>query len=286
MFIGGGLILGLVIALTAYAIVAAPANRRWLTGSPFIIGLGIAFPTVTLTALLVYGLVTTRELVAAGSPALRIEVIGERWWWRVNYLDARNNIRLASANEIRIPVGSPIEFVLKTRDVIHSFWVPNLAGKLDMIPGRANSYRFAADAAGVYRGQCAEYCGAQHTLMAFHVVAMEPGAFESWFAAQGAPAAEPSTALMAEGRSLFVASGCAACHAIRGTPAAGRIGPDLTHVGGRLSIAAGTYQMNVGHLAEWIASAQHLKPENIMPSFRHLETRQVQAIAAYLESLK
>lgn len=286
MFIAGGAILLLVMILTVLAIILPPERRQWMASRRFIIGLGIIFPVVTLSALLVYGLWIARAVAGPGTATLRIEIVGERWWWRVHYLDAEGAVRLVLANEIRIPVNEPIEFVLKTQDVIHSFWVPSLAGKLDMIPGRTNIYRFSAERPGIYRGQCAEYCGAQHALMAFYVIAMEQREFEAWYAREAAPAPEPAFPLLARGKELFIANGCGACHTIRGTEAQGRIGPDLTHVGGRVSIAAGTYPTHVGTLAGWIASSQHLKPENLMPSFGNLPGEDLRAIAAYLESLK
>jgi cytochrome c oxidase subunit 2 len=285
MFIGAALILVFVAVLAALAIALPPERRRWMTRRSFIIGWGIVFPAVTLTVLLVFGLAITRDLLGAGR-ILRIEVVGEQFWWRVHYLDRRGDTQIASANEIRIPVGQPVEFRLRSNDVIHSFWVPSLAGKLDMIPGRTNVIRFSADRPGIYRGQCAEFCGAQHALMAFYVVAMPLDEFEAWYAAEARPAMEPAIALLAEGRDLFHRNGCGACHVVRGTPADGLLGPDLTHVGGRLSIAAGTFPTTVGTLAGWISSSQHLKPGNLMPSFGNLEGRELRAIAAYLESLK
>jgi cytochrome c oxidase subunit 2 len=286
MFIAGGLIFLVVMVLTAFASLAAADRAAWLSRRGVIITGGIVFPVLTLSALLVYGLLLSRSLVTAGSPLLRIEVVGEQFWWRVHYVDASGAPQLVTANEIRIPIGAPIEFVLKSRDVIHSFWVPSLAGKLDMIPGRTNSYRFAAERPGIYRGQCAEYCGAQHALMAFYVVAMARTEFDAWYARESAPAPDPTTAFLIRGRTLFLQNGCGACHAIRGTPAQGTIGPDLTHVGGRVSLAAGVFPNNVGTLAGWISSAQHLKPGNLMPSFGNLQGEQLRAIAAYLESLK
>ncbi|WP_210335496.1 cytochrome c oxidase subunit II [Microvirga sp.] len=286
MFTGALLIFLLVMVLATLAIFAPDRMRGWMTGRNFIIGLGIVFPVVTLTALLVWGLTISRTLVTVENPALRIEVIGERWWWRVHYVDAEGQIRLVSANEIKIPTGRPIEFVLKTQDVIHSFWVPSLAGKLDMIPGRVNVTRFSAERPGIYRGQCAEYCGAQHALMAFYVVALTPDEFETWYAREATPPAEPVIPLLVRGKVLFRENGCGACHTVRGTSAGGLIGPDLTYVGARLSIAAGTYPTNVGTLAGWISSAQHLKPDNLMPSFGNLQGEELRAIAAYLESLK
>ena len=256
-----------------------------MASNSFIVGFGIVFPVVTLTALLAFSSIVSRALDAQ-EPKLRIEVIGEQYWWRVHYLGAGGATTVATANEIRIPVDTPVEFILKTQDVIHSFWVPNLAGKLDMIPGRVNSYTFAATAPGIYRGQCAEYCGAQHALMAFHVVATSEPEFNRWFARQAADAPEPATPFLARGRESFLAAGCGSCHTVRGTPANGRFGPDLTHVGSRLSIGAGTLPLNLGTLAGWTSSAQQLKPGNLMPSFGNLQGEQLRAIAAYMESLK
>lgn len=285
MFGGAALILLLVVAFTALAIVGGH-RRNWMGNRAFVIGFGIAFPVTVLTALLIYGFIVGRQTLGHDPARLRIEVVGERWWWRVRYLDASGSIRLATANEIRIPTGQQIEFVLKTEDVIHSFWVPSLAGKLDMIPGHVNSYRFSAERPGVYRGQCAEYCGDQHALMAFYVVAMSGPQFDAWFEEQSRPAAEPVTTLSQRGRDLFLANGCGACHRVRGTTADGRIGPDLTHIGSRLSLAAGTFSNNTGTLAGWISSSQHLKPGNLMPSFSNLRGEELRAIATYLEGLK
>lgn len=286
MFIGGGVIFLLTMVAAAVAIWGGERWRRFLGRRSVVVASGVVFPVVTLTALLVYGLITSQALRAGPAPELRVEVVGERWWWRVNYLDPSGAVQFTTANEIRVPVGAEVEFVLKTADVIHSFWVPSLAGKLDMIPGRVNAYSFRADRPGVYRGQCAEYCGEQHALMAFHVVAEPAGEFERWREGQAQPAANSPDPQIARGKELFLANGCGACHAVRGTLANGVVGPDLTHVGGRLSLAAGTLPNNVGTLAGWVASAQHLKPENGMPSFAHLSGEELRAVAAYLESLK
>lgn len=213
-------------------------------------------------------------------------MVGERWWWRVHYLDENGDISFVTANEIRMPVGQPVRFELKAQDVIHSFWVPSLAGKLDMIPGRTNSYTFSAEKPGVYRGQCAEYCGAQHALMAFYAIAMEPGEFEAWALDQARPAGEPRIPYLERGQALFIENGCGACHTVRGTPADGELGPELTHVGSRVSIGAGILPNYRGALAGWISSVQHLKPEALMPSYGNLEGEELRAIAAYLESLK
>jgi cytochrome c oxidase subunit 2 len=287
MFIAGGLILMLVVALTVFSVLARAERRCWIAGNGFIVGGGIVFPVAALTVLLVYDLALTHDIGRAnGPPKLRIEVVGEQFWWRVHYLEANGQSPVVSANEIHLPTGSPIEFVLRTSDVIHSFWVPSLGGKLDMIPGQVNTLRLQADRTGVYRGQCAEYCGAQHAQMAFYAVAEMPEAFERWLANERRGAAEPGSPFLQTGKALFIKSGCGACHAVRGTEAAGSIGPDLTHVGSRLSIGAGTFPNNAGTLAGWIASAQHLKPGNKMPSFDVLKGEELRAVAAYLESLK
>jgi cytochrome c oxidase subunit 2 len=283
---GAVLILVLVIALTAYALLARPDSRRWLAGAPAIVIGGIVFPVGTLSALLIYELMAGHDLLAAQSNRVRIEVTGEQWWWRVRYLDEAGTARFETANEIRIPVGQPVELTLRSRDVIHSFWVPNLAGKVDMIPGRVNRLRLNAERAGVFRGQCAEYCGGPHAMMAFYVVAHAPPAFEAWAQRQREPARDPRDAWLAGGRDLFLSSGCVACHAIRGTSAMASNGPDLTHVGSRLSLAAGNFPNHQGTLAGWIADAQGLKPGNHMPSFPVFLGAELRALAGYLESLE
>jgi cytochrome c oxidase subunit 2 len=287
MFVGGGLIFCLVLALTAIAILVPPSRRQWLGSTSFVFWGGFAFPMITVSALLVYGLTVAGALVRAPDEAtLTIEVSGERWWWRVRYLDGSGATDFEAANQIHIPTGRNVEFRLVSPDVIHSFWVPSLAGKLDMIPGRTNSYRLTAAKAGLYRGQCAEYCGQQHALMAFDVIAMAEDDFGSWQAAQRKPAADPATAFLARGRDLFLEHGCGGCHTVRGTAATGRLGPDLTHVGSRRMIAAGSFPNNVGTLAGWVSSSQHLKPGNLMPSFDALDGVELRAIAAYMESLE
>lgn len=290
MFAAAGAIFVAVIALLAAAILLPQERRRWLASRGAVIAGGIAFPVVVLSALLVYGLALAATLSRPDTPdTLRIQVVGEQFWWRVLYeRDAtrEGTEEIVTANEIHIPTGRPIRFLLTTRDVIHSFWIPSLAGKLDMIPGQTNSLVVSAERPGVYRGQCAEFCGGAHALMAFEVVAHAPDAFAAWRTSQARPAAEPGDAVLTRGRELFLAAGCGACHTVRGTPAAGGIGPDLTHVGGRRTIAAGSFPNNQGTLAGWIADSQHLKPSNGMPSFTVFEGEELRAVAAWLESLK
>jgi cytochrome c oxidase subunit 2 len=285
MFVGGGLIFLLVMGLLALALSAS--RPGWLAHRNVIVLGGIAFPVTVLSALLVYGLVLTRHVTALPGDAVQIHVIGEQFWWRVQYPGADGGPgapMLETANEVHLPVGRPVRLTLTTADVIHSFWIPNLGGKLDMIPGQANALVLKADRTGVYRGQCTEYCGAAHALMAFDVVVRDD--FDAWLAAQRKPAHESIYPDEQRGKALFLASGCGACHAVRGTPADGKLGPDLTHVGSRRSIAAGTWPNNKGTLAGWIADSQHLKPNNKMPSFPVFTGAELRAVAAYLESLK
>ena len=287
MFFGAAAIFLGVCALVAFAIVASADSRRWLADRAVVFWGGIAFPVVALSGLLVYGLALAGHL--AGEPdeaPLRIAVIGEQWWWRVHYLDDAGEIAAVSANEVRIPAGRPVEFLLTTDDVIHSFWAPALGGKLDMIPGRENRLIVEATRPGVYRGQCAEYCGGQHALMAFDVVVLEEAEFAAWFAHESGPAAPPADAFSRQGLEAFLANGCGACHTIRGAEASGTIGPDLTHVGSRHSIAAGTLSNDPAALAAWIGHAQTIKPGNRMPSFSFIAADDQAAIAAYLAGLK
>lgn len=217
--------------------------------------------------------------------AITIEVIGRLWWWEVHYQDKSGERIATVANEIHIPVGQPVRFLLTSDNVIHSFWVPNLHGKTDMIPGLLNETWTQADQAGVYRGQCSEYCGVQHALMAFLVIAEPQAEFDRWLARQQRDAAQPDGPLQARGRDVFVESHCAACHTVRGTRAGGQLGPDLTHVGGRRTLAAVTVPNTRGHLGGWIADPQAIKPGSEMPPSR-LPADDLKALISYLESLQ
>jgi cytochrome c oxidase subunit 2 len=254
---------------------------RWMVAG------GIVLPVVVLTVLLVP---TLRSLGAlsprrAESAALTVEVIGRQWWWEVRYLDAQPSRIAETANELRIPVGERVRVQLRAADVIHSFWVPGLQGKTDMIPGRTNVTWLQADRPGVWRGQCAEYCGLQHAKMALVVVAERPQEFARWLARQREPAAEPRDSIGLAARATFLGSGCVLCHAVRGTTAAANAGPDLTHVAGRLTLAAGELPNTIGHLTGWIANPQALKPGSLMPAVP-LGTRELHAIVHYLRSLR
>lgn len=293
-----------VLGAMAVALFGRRAWREKLSGDRLIVGAGIFFPVVALSVLLGYSvyvmsfgggaeasgglrLSTTAPQAggAGGAEGLAMAVTGERWWWRVVYVlpDGR---RFASANELRVPVGEPVAVELTSADVIHSLWVPKLAGKLDMIPGRVNTLTLEVTEPGVSRGQCAEYCGGAHALMAFFVVAMPPDEFSTWLAREAGAAAPPDTGAERRGRRLFMTRGCAGCHTIRGTAARGTIGPDLTHVGSRLSLGAGILPNDADAFARWIRDNQHLKPENLMPPFEIFTDAELGALAAYLEHLE
>jgi cytochrome c oxidase subunit 2 len=286
LFFMGAIVLLVVVAATWFAM-RSPASVRAVLSSERAVYLGgIVFPAVVLTALLAYGLSLMRAgmLEASESEPLRISVIGEQWWWRVEYLGA--GARIAAANEIRIPAGQAVEFSLGASDVIHSFWIPSLGGKVDMIPGRTTSLRLSADRPGMYRGQCAEYCGGPHALMALPVQAMPEAEYAEWLRRQAAPAAEPASNEAKAGKALFIASGCGACHSVRGTEATGSIGPDLTHIGSRPSVGVDTLPLTQINLARFIAEGQHIKPGNRMPPFRIFSETELAPLSAYLVGLR
>jgi len=285
LFIGSAVIFLLVISVLALALYGPRRIRDPLSQRTLILGAGIAFPIVVLSALLVYSLDVKTSAFTDTPPAVRIEVTGEMWWWRVRYLDQDGQLMFETANDIHIPAGLPVEFLLKSDNVIHSFWVPNLAGKLDMIPGRVNSLRVQANEPGLFRGQCAEYCGAQHAKMMFHVHVLRPADFQAWLEAQQQPAIEPTDAFLLAGKAI-VMQACVQCHAIRGTEANGALGPDLTHIGSRTSLGAGVLHNSLGALAGWTVDSQQIKPGNHMPSFDQWTGQELRAVAHYLDSLK
>lgn len=253
--------------------------RRWL-----IVGAGIVLPTVVLAALLAYSSRQSFELYpehAAGNTT--VQVTGHMWWWDVQY---GGEPPLRSANELVIPVGRPVTLALASADVIHSFWVPALSGKVDMMPGRVHSLRIVADRPGVYGGPCAEYCGDQHTRMTLQVIALPAEEFERWRVAQSASAIAPLDAAAQRGRALFEARRCNACHTVRGLVEGTGFGPDLTHVGSRRRLGAGTLPLNRETLAHWIADTQHLKPGARMPASPELDAQALSDLAAFLEGLK
>ncbi len=219
-----------------------------------------------------------------GPPALAIAVTGHQWWWDVEYQDADVARTVRTANEIHVPVGQPVRLAVQSIDVVHSFWVPALQGKIDIIPGQTNVFWIEADRPGTYRGQCAKYCGMQHANMRLSVIADPPQTFATWLDQQRRPAAPPADSLVRVGQTAFVSGPCAFCHTIRGTEAAGRAGPDLTHLAARHTIAAGTLENTSGNLYGWVADAPGIKPGTLMPRL-DLDPRTLQALVAYLRTL-
>jgi cytochrome c oxidase subunit 2 len=261
-------------------------NRRELPGgggerlaTGLVVGLGIVMPIVLLTALFVWSDLFVMRSTAApakGSTAMTISVIGHDWWWEARYLGTP----VVTANEIHIPTGTRIEVVGTTVDVIHSFWVPELARKIDLIPGRENRLLLEADRPGRYRGQCSEFCGLQHAHMAVAVVAQPPAAFRRWLALQRRPATAGGA-----GSAVFVSESCASCHTIRGTAARGTVGPDLTHVASRQTLAALALPNTPDYLRAWVHDPARFKPGTRMPKVP-LTAKQLDEVVAYLEQLK
>jgi len=256
-----------------------PAARTAVT-------LALAGTAAILFVFLFFSYATGRAMTRrpAGDP-LQIRVTGHQWWWEVEYRDSVPQHWITTANEIHVPVGKPVVLELVSGDVIHSFWVPSLAGKKDQITGQENSLWFRADRPGIYRGQCAEFCGYQHAKMGFEVVAEPPERFAQWLIQQRDTAATPTDSLARYGQQVFLSNQCVMCHAISGTPAGSRIGPDLTHFGSRRTIAAGSLPNTAGNLIGWIADPQTIKPGSGMPA-TGLSPRDLVAVAAYLETLE
>ncbi|HKB71261.1 MAG TPA: cytochrome c oxidase subunit II [Thermoanaerobaculia bacterium] len=290
---------GAVFVAVLVLLAAALARRRsaepdLLPGPPPAEGrrkAAVAAGAVTTVVILFVFLVASMSTGKTASPSrddpagLPIELFGRQWWWEVRYPSPSPSDTVVTANEIHVPVGRTVLLRATSRDVIHSFWAPNVDGKKDLIPGRWTLTRFRVDRPGVYRGQCAEYCGVQHAHMAFLVVAQPEAEFESWLAAQRAPAAPPDGALQERGRDVFVSSSCPLCHTVRGTPAAGTLGPDLTHVGARETIGAGTLANDAAHLAGWVLDPQKAKPGAAMPP-NAIASRDLPALLGWLEHLR
>lgn len=251
-----------------------------------IVGACVALTAVILVVLTMLSFFTGKSLAdLTGDEPLTVQVTGHQWWWEVRYEDAQPSRSFTTANEIHIPIGTRVKVKLASTDVIHSFWVPSLAPKRDLIPGRYAELTLVADRPGVYRGQCAEFCGFQHAHMGLLVVAEPKEDFEAWRDRQIASAAAPSSDEARRGQQVFLSKGCVMCHAVRGTPAGGRVAPDLTHVGSRRTLAAGTLPMTRGALAAWIADPQALKPGANMPRV-DLTADELNAVVSYVEGLK
>jgi cytochrome c oxidase subunit 2 len=251
----------------------------------YLVGVAVVATVLILSGFLGYDYYIGNVLATHPDRALTIDVVGHQWWWEVTYEDPDPSKRVGTANEIHVPVGELIQFKLRAADVIHSFWAPNLNGKKDLIPGYASTLWFKADTVGIYRGQCAEFCGLQHAQMAFYIVAEPPVKFAAWLAAGSIPPAPPTDSTLLAGRSVFMRRGCASCHSIGGTDAHATIGPDLTHFKGRSAIAAGTLANTRTNLTRWIENPSAIKPGVRMPA-TPLSTAELNALVSYLETLK
>jgi len=285
LFGAAALVWILVMGLALYTRSTRRPRHPERTAQLLIVVGGTVFPTVVLAALLAYALWLMPQLdppVPAGT--LVVEVVGEQWWWRVRYPSGGDPVELA--NEVHLPVGTPSELELASADVIHSFWVPALAGKMDMIPGRKTRLVMQPTRIGQFQGACAEFCGAAHAQMGLLAVVEPRARFERWLAHQRLPAAPPATPLARRGQEVFTANGCGACHSIRGTEAAGSIGPDLTHVGSRRQLAAGVLRNEPDALRRWVSHPRALKPGVLMPAFGLLPQADLVALGAYLRGLQ
>jgi cytochrome c oxidase subunit 2 len=261
----------------------APDSRRTKT---LLIG-WTAFVVLGLIVLTIASFLSDREEanIAANLTPLRVKITASQWWWGVEYSSVDPQRTLTTANELYLPVGRPVDIELNASDVIHSLWIPSLGGKKDLIPGRSNTLRLLPMRIGRYRAQCAEFCGLEHAHMAFDVIVEDPRAFATWYEAQLKPAPQPQTALAKAGHDWFMGHACANCHAIAGTDASGHTGPDLTHIAGRATIAAGLFPMSRGNLMGWIANPQAVKPGARMPTVP-MSAQELRAVGAYLETLK
>jgi cytochrome c oxidase subunit II len=284
-----------IVFLGAVALLLVGWLRRGKPGLPFfgeseranvglVIAFGMAIPIVVLVALFIVSdlyVLGKTDAPEVSSTALTVTAVGHQWWWEARYPASG----VVTANEIHIPARTPVNLVARTADVIHSFWVPELNRKIDMIPGQSNRIELYAEEPGVYRGQCAEFCGLQHAHMAFRVLAEPRSDFERWLAASGRPARAPAGAEATEGKRVFMENACAGCHTIAGTPAQGTVGPDLTHLASRKTLAALTIPNDRRELGRWIRNPQSVKPGAKMPGLE-LSNAQFRSIVAYLAELR
>jgi cytochrome c oxidase subunit 2 len=288
--------IGLVVYVLVIAACAWAIFRRRTTGDnapetdnrlTWAVAGAVSATVATVIVLSAISVVAGRGLTAPSSQGnvVTMDVIGHQWWWEFQYHGAGPSDLVNSPNEMHVPVGVPVVLTAISRDVIHSFWAPNLQGKRDLIPGFETQMQLQADTPGIYRGQCAEFCGHQHAHMAFQVIAEPADAFLAWLEQQRRAAPPPSTAEAQRGHDVFMRGTCATCHTIRGTTAGSRIGPELTHVASRKRIAAGTLDLTRDHLAQWIADSQSIKPGNRMPP-NPLPPDDLQALLTYLETLR
>jgi cytochrome c oxidase subunit 2 len=294
-------ILFLVVSVIMWVLIAWAAKRKRGTlaehapidvggGQGWIAIGGLAVPLAVLTLIFVLGLNLLAEFPIHGPhhhpEKPEILIIGHQWWWEIQYLNDSPAKQFTTANELHIPTGRPVDIELRSKDVIHSFWIPSLHGKVDLIPGRKNFIRIEATSAGSFPGQCAEYCGAEHARMRLLAVAQNPEDYAAWINGQLKPAAEPKTADAIAGEQTFLTGPCSMCHQVRGTLAGGRVAPDLTHLASRQFIAANSYPNKDAYLEAWITHAQSLKPQSEMPDLTQFTGEQLRDLVAYLKQLK
>ena len=289
--------LAVVWVLTMLALVLALRPRRPADADPLgtnpgtekrmtaVVTTAVALTGISVLVLTGFSYASQKQLFSTKADGLTIRVIGHQWWWEVRYEDPEPQKAFTTANKIHVPVGEPVKIKLNSSDVIHSFWVPTLMGKQDNITGRENEIQFTAEREGVYRGQCAEFCGWQHAHMGLLVVARPKAEFGGWRAHQRAAAQAPTDPERQRGMEIFLTKPCVMCHQVRGTTTGGRVAPDLTHVGSRAYLAAGTLQLTRGNLAAWIVDPHGIKPGVNMPTIK-LHPDDLNAVAAYLEGLK
>lgn len=284
LFLLALLVFAPVLALLLYALFHSRAKEsapRRDVERRLVVGGGLVMPIVVLSAMFVLTIRSTVELSKQPTTDLTIQVIGHQWWWEIRYVD----YGFDTANEITIPTEKNVRVELQTRDVIHSFWLPELSGKVDLVPGHTNAVWLNAKEAGVYQGYCAEFCGLQHALMKFQVIALRSDEFENWARAQQRNALPPPDALAQRGLQIFLTEECATCHVVRGTNAQGGKGPDLTHFASRRTLAAGAVKNTRDALAQWIREPEKIKRGTTMPPTL-LSDADLQALHAYMESLK
>lgn len=284
MLTGATLIAAALTSFFIYVTRIRPQSLSRRAAEALIICGGVLFPVVVLAALLIWTLPLMPAHRAPGD-GLTVQVKGEKWWWRVVYR-TEDGREVVSSNEIRLPNGRRTDFVLEASHVIHSFWIPALGGKTDMIPGRTTYMSLEPEKVGIYRGQCAEYCGESHAFMAFETVVMEQDEFASWLDAEARDAVEVTGAAALRGRAIFEAEGCAACHTVRGTGAVGTVGPDLTHIATRQTLAAGGLPISKDAIVQWIVEPGSVKPGARMPGYAHLSPDELEDLAIYLMGLE
>ena len=294
MTITASIVYVIVVAVLVYAAFrrrepfrgpAVEARMERRAGIGVAVGIGVTVVVLIATLLVDFSLSRANASTGAEQRPITIEIVGHQWWWEVHYEDSVPQRRVTTANELYLPVGQRVKLVMTSTDVIHSFWVPNLGGKKDIVPGYRTETWIQADRPGVYRGQCAEFCGHQHAKMGITVIAVPRAEFDQWIAQQLQPAAPPTDSIALAGQQVFVNGPCAMCHNITGTTASGIVGPDLTHLASRRMIGAGTLLNRRGQLAGWIVDPQGIKPGVRMPS-NQIDPNDLRALLAYLETLR